>query len=89
VTDGYADLGTALAGIELDSANVIGVTTDILFPLHQQKAIAEALSGNGIETEFEALPSVMGHDAFLVDYKLFVPLIDSYFKRIRQRDNLD
>lgn len=89
VTDGYADLGTALAGIELDSANVIGVTTDILFPLHQQKAIADALSANGINTEFKELPSLMGHDAFLVDYKLFVPIVDSYFNQILQQDKLD
>jgi len=64
VADGYPDLTAALAGIELQTANVIGVETDILFPAHQQKEIADALSANGIKTDFTELASLMGHDAF-------------------------
>ncbi|GMR15136.1 MAG: homoserine O-acetyltransferase [Gammaproteobacteria bacterium] len=82
VADGYPDLSTALAGIELRSAYVIGVETDILFPVHQQRAIADALTGNGIRTDFAELASLMGHDAFLVDYDLFIPIVDRYFKQI-------
>ena len=44
VADGYPDLPTALADIQLKSACVIGVQTDILFPVHQQKDIADALA---------------------------------------------
>jgi len=88
VADGSPDLGTALVGITLNSANVIGVETDILFPVHQQQAIADALSGNGIRTEFTTLASLMGHDAFLVDYDLFIPIVEAYFKRIAEEDHL-
>ncbi len=86
--EGYPDLATALAGIKLDSACVIGVTTDILFPLYQQKEIADALTDNGVDTSFTSLKSKMGHDAFLVDYEHFNPLIKAYFDRIWSEDDL-
>lgn len=52
-------------------ALVLGVKTDILFPLSQQKELAAALEASGNEVGFHALPSVQGHDAFLVDIKAF------------------
>lgn len=88
ITDGYPDLGAALADVELRSAKVISVSTDILFPAHQQKVIADALTGNGIRTEFTELESLMGHDAFLVDYDLFLPLVEKYFKQILAEGSL-
>jgi len=88
VADGYPDLTAALAGIELQTANVIGVETDILFPAHQQKEIADALSANGIKTDFTELASLMGHDAFLVDYDHFIPIIEGYFKQVWEEDGL-
>jgi homoserine O-acetyltransferase len=87
--DGHPNLATALAGVELESAYVIGVETDILFPIHQQEAIANALSEIGIQTAFSRLPSIMGHDAFLVDHDHFGPNIAAYFKRIRGEDHLE
>lgn len=86
VADGYPDLTAALAGIELRTANVIGVETDILFPAHQQRAIADALTHNGIKTDFVELVSLMGHDAFLVDYDHFIPIVGAYFEQIWQQD---
>jgi len=82
VADGYPDLATALAGIQLKSACVIGVETDILFPARQQKQIADALLANGIDTGFTNLESIMGHDAFLVDYEHFNAHVVSYFDRV-------
>jgi homoserine O-acetyltransferase len=88
VADGYADLPTALAGVELKSACVIGVETDILFPAYQQKEIADALLTNGIDTSFANLESLMGHDAFLVDYDHFNPHVTAYFDRVWYEDSL-
>ncbi|HET7268528.1 MAG TPA: homoserine O-acetyltransferase [Oleiagrimonas sp.] len=65
----YGD-GDVLAGmrhIAIERAMVIGVSTDILFPLEQQEQIAEGLRTAGAEVEFVALDSPQGHDAFLVD----------------------
>ena len=88
VADGYADLGTSLAGINLKTACVIGVETDVLFPAYQQKEIADALRSNGIDTSFTNLESLMGHHAFLVDHAHFNPLVMAYFDRIWFEDKL-
>jgi len=89
VADGFPDLKSALSGIDLRSAFVIGVDTDILFPAIQQEAIANALTANDIKTEYVHLSSLMGHDAFLVDYEHFIPIVRDYFDQIWEADALD
>lgn len=88
ISEGYADLPSALAGINLETACVLGVETDLLFPAYQQKEIADALFDNGIDTSFTNLESLMGHDAFLVDYDHFNPHIVAYFSRVCVEDGL-
>ncbi|HET9032378.1 MAG TPA: homoserine O-acetyltransferase [Dokdonella sp.] len=68
---GNGKAAAALAGIRLEHALVIGVSTDILFPLSQQEEIAEGLGRGGAEVRFVALDSPQGHDAFLVDIEGF------------------
>jgi homoserine O-acetyltransferase len=85
---GHANLAQALQSVKLQSAYVMGVNTDILFPPHQQEAIANALAEIGVKTGYSQLPSIMGHDAFLVDHDHFGPNISAYFKRIRAEDSL-
>jgi len=80
ISNGYADMTSAFAGIQLESAKVIGVDTDFLWPIHQQKEIAEMLSAIGTDSSFELLPSIQGHDSFLVDYDRFCPVVEEYFK---------
>ena len=88
VADGYDDLPSALAGINLKTSCVIGVETDVLFPAYQQKEIADAIRSNGIDTSFTNLESLMGHDAFLVDHAHFNPHVTAYFDRIWFDDKL-
>ncbi|WP_114240043.1 homoserine O-acetyltransferase [Dyella sp. C9] len=62
--------GSVLEGlkrIRVEKAMVIGVSTDILFPLEQQEQIADGLRAAGAAVDFVALNSPQGHDAFLVD----------------------
>lgn len=59
-------------------ALVLGVDSDILFPPHQQQALAGALESSGSEVSFEILKSAKGHDAFLVDSTLFETPIRSW-----------
>lgn len=61
-------------------ALVLGVDSDILFPLHQQRDLAGALEASGSEVSFQALPSVQGHDAFLVDFDNFGPPIREWLE---------
>ncbi len=64
------------------SALVIGVASDILFPLHQQQEIASFLTNCGTPTQFAPLPSIQGHDAFLVDMENFGPTIARYLATV-------
>ncbi len=61
----------ALKDCRAERALVIGVESDMLFPIHEQAAIAEALGAAGVRTHFARLPSLEGHDAFLVDIPRF------------------
>jgi len=65
------NVASALAGIRLERACVIGVSTDILFPLTQQQQIADGFSAGGAAVDFVALDSPQGHDSFLVDIPRF------------------
>ncbi len=56
-------------------ALVLGVATDILFPLSQQAELAQLLARTGTQVSFSALPSIQGHDAFLVDMENFGPAV--------------
>ena len=55
----------------LNAALVIGVESDLLFTIREQADIAAMLDGAGVPTTFARLPSIEGHDAFLVDYPRF------------------
>ena len=61
----------ALSQLTLERALVLGTDTDILFPLHQQRQIADGLRAAGARTQFTGLDSHQGHDAFLVDIPSF------------------
>ncbi|MEI7037983.1 homoserine O-acetyltransferase MetX [Fulvimonas yonginensis] len=64
---GGGDVMAGLRRIRIERALVIGVSTDILFPLEQQEQIATGLEAAGARVDFVALDSPQGHDAFLVD----------------------
>jgi homoserine O-acetyltransferase len=63
-------------------ALVVGVQTDVLFPLHQQESVAALLTESGLDVTFHALPSLQGHDAFLVDRERFVPVMADFFSKL-------
>jgi homoserine O-acetyltransferase len=81
-------LPEALAKVKLDSALVIGVDTDVLFPARQQGEIAKSLIRRGIDTRLEMLPSPQGHDAFLVDFDNFSSVVGGYLRSIANREKL-
>jgi len=59
---------------------VLGVESDILFPLWQQRDLAVAMEAEDADVTFLALESNKGHDAFLVDFELFGPPIAEWLK---------
>ena len=60
-------------------ALIVGVETDVLFPVHQQREIASMLEKSGMDVTFRALESIQGHDAFLVDKERFAPVVEEFF----------
>jgi homoserine O-acetyltransferase len=78
VADHGGSVDAGLSRIKLRQALVIGVETDILFPLHQQGELAVGLETAGIETEFVRLRSLQGHDSFLVDMDRMRPVIAKF-----------
>ncbi|MDT8438051.1 MAG: homoserine O-acetyltransferase [Wenzhouxiangellaceae bacterium] len=61
-------------------ALVLGVHSDILFPLWQQRDLAAALEAVEADVTFLELDSHKGHDAFLVDSDLFGPPIAEWLE---------
>jgi homoserine O-acetyltransferase len=79
---GDGSIMEGLKRIRIDEAMVIGVSTDILFPLEQQEQIAEGLKAAGAAVEFVALNSPQGHDAFLVDIPNYSRAIGGFLARL-------
>jgi len=71
---------SGFAKTKLERALVIGVRTDILFPLHQQQEVAEGLSAVCPDTTLVELDCIRGHDSFLVDMDAFRPVICDFFE---------
>jgi homoserine O-acetyltransferase len=67
------------AKLRLEGAMVIGVESDLLFPIRQQRALAEGLSAITPEVELVELDCIKGHDSFLVEMDAFRPVISRYF----------
>jgi len=70
-----------LGRIRAERTLVIGVETDFLFPIDQQEEIARILAGAGRTVSMVRLPSIQGHDSFLVDMDRFCPVIGEFLRR--------
>ena len=73
-SDPDGNLETSLKKINLEQALVIGVKTDLLFPINQQEELALALKKYVKGVKLVALDSLQGHDSFLVDMDRFRPV---------------
>ena len=72
----------AFSKINVNKALVLGVDTDVLFPLQQQKEIAENLSLSNVKVEYKELNCIQGHDSFLVDTGSFAKEISAFIKNL-------
>ena len=66
----------------LESALILGVESDILFPIYQQKELAEYLSADSTKVTYKSLNCIQGHDSFLVDIETFSREISCYLENI-------
>ncbi len=77
--DHGGSLDASFQSLQLESALVIGVETDFLFPVTQQEELAIALDKQVEHVSFKRMASIQGHDSFLVDMDRFRPAIAEYF----------
>jgi homoserine O-acetyltransferase len=61
----------ALRAVRSEAVLVIGVESDMLFQIQEQAAIAQAFEQSGVPTRFVRMPSLEGHDSFLIDIPRF------------------
>ncbi|MEO0424430.1 MAG: homoserine O-acetyltransferase [Pseudomonadota bacterium] len=66
----------------LEYALVMGAVTDFLFPIEQQRELAQLLATPEREVRLVELPSIQGHDSFLVDMDRFRPPIAEAFEHL-------
>jgi homoserine O-acetyltransferase/O-succinyltransferase len=72
----------AFSKINVNKTLVLGVDTDVLFPLQQQKEISENLSLSNVKVEYKELNCIQGHDSFLVDTGSFAKEINAFIKNL-------
>ena len=82
LADHGGSVNAGLAKIHSKKTLVIGVETDILFPIGQQEEIFNGLHKAGRNVEFVRLPSIKGHDSFLIDEENFAPVLENFFSGI-------
>jgi homoserine O-acetyltransferase len=66
--------------LNLERSLVIGVETDLLFPVQQQQDLADGLAEVCDDTKLVRLDCIRGHDSFLVDMDEFRPVICEFFE---------
>jgi homoserine O-acetyltransferase len=79
VADHGGSLQAGFARVRAERILVIGVETDILFPIGQQRELAAGLEAPGRHVQLAELPSIHGHDSFLVDMDRFRPVVSAFF----------
>ena len=57
---------------------IVGVPTDLLFPLALQKEIADILASRGRNCTFQVLDSIYGHDSFLVEVENLTGILKTF-----------
>jgi homoserine O-acetyltransferase/O-succinyltransferase len=71
----------ALARSRVERALVIGVESDMLFAIDEQKRVAQSFEQAGATTSFAPLNCIEGHDSFLIDLERFGNEIRAFLDR--------
>lgn len=61
---------------------VVGISSDILFPLTEQEFLAHAIPG----AELEVISSVYGHDGFLIEFDQLKTAVRKFLKNLKTKE---
>lgn len=84
VAEHGGSIDAGLGRIQTKQTLVIGVETDFLFPLWQQREIAQSLQRSGCDVTFSPLSCIHGHDSFLLDEDRFGPLVANFLDQMKR-----
>lgn len=74
----HGEPDAVLRRAQLEQALVIGVESDLLFSIAEQRSVARELEKAGVMTYFRPLRCIEGHDSFLIDIERFGREIRSF-----------
>jgi homoserine O-acetyltransferase len=79
---GRGGIDAVLEGVSASTRTlVIGISSDILFPIHLQHETVERLNAVGRHAEYSEITSPRGHDAFLIEYAQLTEVISRFLQR--------
>jgi homoserine O-acetyltransferase len=87
----FFDLGRGAASYEEGVARitppalVVGFTSDLLFPLSQQREVAEILRREGRPVCYEEFETIYGHDTFLIEIDRLGAVLTEFFSGVSSR----
>jgi homoserine O-acetyltransferase len=84
VSRGRGGLVSAMGRVKAP-ALVVGITSDMLYPLYQQHQIHQLLARQGTPTELIEVDSPHGHDAFLIDLDQIARPISGFLEEVAKR----
>jgi homoserine O-acetyltransferase len=85
------DVGTGRGGLEAAMARirvptlVLGISSDMLYPIYQQWQIHQLLARHGTPTELIEIDSPHGHDAFLINLDQVAAPIGAFLDEVAKR----
>ncbi len=75
VASGRGDARGVMGGLSMP-ALCIGITSDVLYPVHEQKTIAEMIP----QSTYREISSPHGHDAFLIEYDQVAAHVEGFLR---------
>lgn|GEM_PF-4485365 len=78
---GYTSYETALARIKC-SVLVVGVSSNILYPVHQQEELVAKMLDAGVKAKYKCIDSPFGHEGFLIDFHILRPMVYNFVQQL-------
>jgi homoserine O-acetyltransferase len=86
------DVGRGRGGVDAAMARVrvptlcVGIRSDTLYPPYQQRAIRDALAGQGVWARYAEIDSPHGHDAFLIEIDQVGAAVGEFLDAVEKGD---